>query len=477
MPENVAVPRPTFVLLHFLGGSAREWRHVRTDLNAEADTLAVDLPGFGDAAGIARYSVDEMADHVVAAIVAAAPARWILVGHSMGAKVAMAITRRIEDGVLALPGLAGLALVAGSPPAPEPMEEERRARMLGWFKGSADESRRQAEEFVDANVVALGLDDRALAVEEVLRLDRRAWEAWLESGSKEDWRERIGVLATPALIVSGGEDADLGPVAQDELTRPHFRTVHAAVLEGAKHLLPLERAEQLARLLLQFAGSDAEGDDTDGPDGETLDSAYRDLIASDRVSPKLRAILLDRARPDDPAYAPQALTAPQFATLRRLVERLIPQETETPIDLAARLDAMMAEATGNGWRFEALPTDPDAYRHALDTLAELPLPGATSFAESDEATRDETIRRIAAGEIEAPGGPGRLDGAGLTLWFQEVLSDALRLYAAHPATMARIGYSGIANGGPGGAGFQGFRRVGIGEREPFEPLAAADRAR
>ena len=46
----------------------------------------------------------------------------------------------------------------------------------------------------------------------------------------------------------------------------------------------------------------------------------------------------------------------------------------------------------------------------------------------------------------------------------------MKIYVAHPATLARMGYSGVANGGDG-ARKQGFVLLGAGEREPWEPEA------
>ncbi|KQT85466.1 gluconate 2-dehydrogenase subunit 3 family protein [Aurantimonas sp. Leaf443] len=200
--------------------------------------------------------------------------------------------------------------------------------------------------------------------------------------------------------------------------------------------------------------------DQDMPRAEAPD--YEAFIASDRVSPRLRAILEERARPDDAAYRPKTMTDRQFETLRAVLSRLIPQEGPQPIDLAARLDTMMAQETGNGWRYEALPTDPDAYRGGLDTL------DALAFRELGPQAGDALLERLQAGE--ETGGPGPFTAAQMKLWFEELRSDAVRLYVAHPATMARIGYSGIGNGGADGAAFSGFRKVGMDEREPFEPL-------
>jgi hypothetical protein len=203
-------------------------------------------------------------------------------------------------------------------------------------------------------------------------------------------------------------------------------------------------------------------------------AAYAELIRSpERVSERLREALVTRARPDDPHYRPQTMSDAQLGTLRAALARIIPQDGRAPIDLAARIDTMMAEATGNGWRYEALPTDPEAYRIGVDTLEALARDRhARAFAELGPQEIDALLQAIAKGEagIEAS---DRFSPKQMTLWFEELRSDAVRIFVAHPAVMARIGYSGIANGGPGGAAFAGFQQIGINEREAFEPHATA----
>ena len=85
---------PTLVLMHFLGGSGREWDEVVALLGPEFRTLRVDLPGFGASAKETGYTVSEMADFVAAAIGKAGLDRYVLVGHSMSGKVAMVLARR-----------------------------------------------------------------------------------------------------------------------------------------------------------------------------------------------------------------------------------------------------------------------------------------------------------------------------------------------------------------------------------------------
>ena len=60
-------------------------------------------------------------------------------------------------------------------------------------------------------------------------------------------------------------------------------------------------------------------------------------------------------------------------------------------------------------------------------------------------------------------------------WFEEVRGDATTAYISHPATYARIGYSGIGVGGAH-TPHQGFVAIAIGDVEPWEPKPATRRA-
>jgi hypothetical protein len=73
---------------------------------------------------------------------------------------------------------------------------------------------------------------------------------------------------------------------------------------------------------------------------------------------------------------------------------------------------------------------------------------------------------------------GRFTGAALSAsqmkqWFEDLGADLVRLWLAHPATMARIGFDGFANGGDG-TRKQGFERLGADEREAWEPLIVVE---
>ena len=231
--------------LHALGASARSWDRVIAHLPGH-DCVALDLPGFGDHAAVGHLSVAATLDWFAQQVARHDPAPWIVVGHSMGGKIATLTAARSPT------GLAGVVLVAASPPAPEPIDEARRAEMLGWFAdGPASEA--QAEKYLAANTAGplpSALHDQAIA--DVRRSAPAAWRGWLEEGAREDWAERAGVIDLPALIVAGAEDGDLGADAQRHLNAPHYARSRVAVVADAAHLIPYEQPRALAALIADY---------------------------------------------------------------------------------------------------------------------------------------------------------------------------------------------------------------------------------
>jgi pimeloyl-ACP methyl ester carboxylesterase len=84
------------------------------------------------------------------------------------------------------------------------------------------------------------------------------WEAAIyRSGPLNLW-ERVGQLKTPTLIVYGGESDTFGAPARLRLEAlaPHIRFEKVA---AAGHLVPLERPEEVGRLILAFLHTLATG--------------------------------------------------------------------------------------------------------------------------------------------------------------------------------------------------------------------------
>jgi len=459
--------------LHYLGGSACEWEGVRRHLEPNVVAVPFDLPGFGTAVDSSCTSVEGMAGVIADRIAAMAPSRWWIAGHSMGAKVALAIARRAEDGDRKLQGFEGLVLLAGSPPSPEPMSDDKRRDMIAWISADEDTRLRKAGEFIDQNTgVPLDPSAKAEAVADVLRAAPKAWIAWLEAGSREDWCRRIGILRSPALVLSGSEDTDLGPAAQVCLMLPHLAKARHAVLEGAGHLLPIERPETVANLIREMVGDPAEA----LSEGQRLPDAYGALIDSSRVNTRLRDTLHARAAYHGRAYHPSALDAVELSILRGLVDRILPEETGFHKDIGDRIEARLAGGTGDGWRFAELPPDTQAYSAALRIVdAAARAAHEVGFVALADEAKDALIVALATGRL--PIAEGAFDGGEMAKWFEDLRSDAVRTYLAHPAALARLGFSGIGAGGDDVSDLPGFSEMRVGVREPWEPAAEMENVR
>ncbi len=462
------------VMLHWLGGGAQTWAEFGRGMAGRGmRCVALDLPGFGEAAGVSGYTVEAMAGAVVEAVRRLRGGKdgpWLLAGHSMGGKVAAVVARRAMDGAEGLAGLRGLVLVSASPAGPEPMEERTRREMLdalGESTGDAGEDRNRAGKFVDDNVgkLALRAEVRERAVEGVVGMNRTAFRAWLEAGSKEDWSDRVGVLDLPALVFAGSEDGPLGVAGQRELAMGRLPQGELVVLEGAGHLAPIERPGELVEYVTQFVTKC-------GLALRVRESApgaeFRALMHSERTSPATRAVMEERlAARANWNGGGAAFSAAEMRCLRALVERVVPG---AGFDVAAEVDAQMKDGAGDGWRFAALPGDAAAWRRGLRSLeVAAKREHEVGFAALPGEMQDGLLRMAREGEmgrgvlgaLHVGEGAEAFDGAEMKLWFEDVRGVCAQAYMADPRTMERVGFTGFADD-------LGFTQIELGQREEFE---------
>ena len=268
-------------------------------------------------------------------------------------------------------------------------------------------------------------------------MNRTAWVAWLQHGSKEDWSERVGVLGVPTVLVAGEKDLSLGPKQQRETTMMHLGNAKMITVKDCSHLVPMEKPEEMAAILKEFV---------DTLPRSAVPPQYVSFIEGNRLSVRTREVLLDRMAG---VVRPQGLfTAMQERTLRAMMKRVVPG---TGIDLARFIMARLATGKGDGWRYDVLPNDVTAYREGLDRLAE------DGFEDMDEAHQDKALQAMA----DKKGSPE-------ACWFEEVRGDAVSAYVAHPQTSARLGFSGPGVGGAFTT-YRGFVELGVNSPETWEP--------
>jgi pimeloyl-ACP methyl ester carboxylesterase len=234
------------VFLHYWGGSSRTWRFVMNELSGAYRTIATDHRGWGESdAPETGYTIGDLADDAQGAIDALGLSRYVLVGHSMGGKVAQLVASRRPQ------GLEGLVLVAPSPPSPMMLSDEQRAVMV-----SAYESRESVGWVLD-NVLTgstLTPERREQVIEDSLRGAPQAKAAWPNVAMREDITGEVTAIDVPVLVIAGERDqVDRVETLQAELL-PRIAGARLEILPSIGHLSPLEAPSAVAAAIERFVG-------------------------------------------------------------------------------------------------------------------------------------------------------------------------------------------------------------------------------
>ncbi|RPD49498.1 alpha/beta hydrolase [Hymenobacter sediminis] len=240
-----AVPALTFIGLHYWAGSGREFQQLAHLLAPDYPFLAPDLPGFGAATEPgSSYSVASYVKALESFIAEIGVGRYVLVGHSMGGKIALALAARQPA------GLAGVALLSPSPPSPEPLTDEDRMTNMKAY-GKPDEAEKTFRKITGRPLTA-AIHQQIL--DDNLRSTRLAWDAWLLHGSREDLSAQMCNVQVSCTIIVGDQDDVMSPSVHGLETLPLLPIgTPLEIIGGAGHLLPYEAPAEVAELLRAFA--------------------------------------------------------------------------------------------------------------------------------------------------------------------------------------------------------------------------------
>ncbi len=118
----------SLVFLHYWGGTHRTWNKVTSELEGSFHSVVYDMHGWGQSGAAERgYSIAELANEAASLIQEFGLKQYVLIGHSMGGKVAQLLASRRPA------GLVGLILVAPAAPTPTRFPEEAFQQQIHAF--------------------------------------------------------------------------------------------------------------------------------------------------------------------------------------------------------------------------------------------------------------------------------------------------------------------------------------------------------
>lgn len=287
-------PHERALYVHGLGGASTNWTDLAALLAVRFDGWALDLPGFGQSAPPARYSIHRHVQAVVDVL------EWIiarpgpgqgrpvhLVGNSLGGLVSVWVAARRPDlvasltlisaampvyrvpaafdraiALVLLPGVPALAerRLAGASP------EQRVRGLLQMCFG--DPSRVPPERVAEAVEETRRRDEQPWAGQALTRSLRGLMSSYLRVGRANAWRMARSVRA-PSLVVWGDRDRLVDPELAPRLAEV-LPDARLQVQAGIGHLAMLEAPEPTARAVLGLAEDAAGGPATYRSDGAGL---------------------------------------------------------------------------------------------------------------------------------------------------------------------------------------------------------------
>jgi pimeloyl-ACP methyl ester carboxylesterase len=235
---------PSFLFLHYWGGSSRTWDPVINRLKTDFRCVAYDQRGWGDSdKPETGYSVQDLANEAEALLRTLGLTRYVLIGHSMGGKVAQLLASRRPA------GLEALILIAPAPPTPINLTEAERNQRIQAY------GNREAVEFLIQNVLtAVPLSDqiREQIIEDTLKGAAPAKYAWPEKGLLEDISRAVLDICVPTLVLAGENDQVEKIDLLERALVPNIPTARITIIPETGHLSPLEVPDKIASEIRAF---------------------------------------------------------------------------------------------------------------------------------------------------------------------------------------------------------------------------------
>jgi hypothetical protein len=157
-----------------------------------------------------------------------------------------------------------------------------------------------------------------------------------------------------------------------------------------------------------------------------------------------------------PPPSPRFFSPAEEAAATALLNLILGQDTEPRVPVTAMVDARLAEAQTDGWRYADMPEDGQAWRDTLACLdVDAQVKYAAAFAECPPADQCALIRAVQ--DLGSGDWHGLPASRVWSLWTRY----ACTAFYAHPWAWNEMGF-------PGPAYPRGYKNKGVGRREPFE---------
>ncbi|GKV69418.1 putative 2-succinyl-6-hydroxy-2,4-cyclohexadiene-1-carboxylate synthase [Sporosarcina sp. NCCP-2716] len=248
---------PAIVMLHGFTGSTATWRTLAEELQDRYYVVLFDLWGHGRSSvppDLAAYAMEQQTADLEQAVTALGLERFLLIGYSMGGRVAIGFSAAYPERI------SGLLLESASPGLREELEQVQRRRNDSRL---AERLRREPlERFIDYwQGIPLFSTQRlmAAAVQDAVRQERLHQKPeglansleGIGTGSQPSYWDTLPELRFPVLLVTGTLDVKFTKLA--EKMEQLLPNAGRKGVEDAGHAVHVEKPEEFATIVKSFA--------------------------------------------------------------------------------------------------------------------------------------------------------------------------------------------------------------------------------
>jgi pimeloyl-ACP methyl ester carboxylesterase len=233
----------SLVFLHYWGGTHRTWNKVVSQLENSFLAVTYDMRGWGKSDPAENgYSIAELANDAALLIQQLGLQKYVLVGHSMGGKVAQLLASRHPV------GLVGLILVAPAAPIPIRLPDQALQQQIHAYDNR--DTVLQAIAFLSAHTLESDVVEQI--VEDSLSGVPEAKLAWPTSAILEDISSNTLQITVPTLVLAGEQDRVDSIEQHRREIIGRIPNARLSVVVDSGHLIPIDEPVALARSIADF---------------------------------------------------------------------------------------------------------------------------------------------------------------------------------------------------------------------------------
>jgi len=245
------------VLLHGVGLRSESWRNLIGLLQGKFSIYAIDLPGHGQSQGLTSETLTlENYSDSIAAYLKSFQTPIYLIGHSMGALIALDIAIRFPTLVK---GVAALNTIYQRSDKAAKAVQTRAAALMDLSQNDLNTDVTLTRWFGDSpsgDALIAAQSCKAWLHETPISEYRNAYHIFAHHDGVRP--QQLAQLNIPALFITGADEPNSTPqMSRDMAKRALMGT--AKIISGAAHMMPMTHAPELANILEEHFTEETSG--------------------------------------------------------------------------------------------------------------------------------------------------------------------------------------------------------------------------